>query len=146
MRGQPLLFGMVRLIQLITPIMREQHEGKIVNISSMGGKIWTKFGGRYHATKYALEGMSDCLRMELKPFGIDVIVVEPGGIRTEWGIIAANNLKKTSAKGAYAEMANKAAEGMIRNYSGEHRKLFTAYFCGLLQPERSDLSETSGTV
>lgn len=112
------LFGMARLIQLITPVMRAQHSGKIVNISSMGGKIWTKFGGWYHAAKYAVEGLSDCLRMELKPFGIDVIVVEPGGIKTDWGIIAANNLKKSSANGAYAEIANKAAEGMIKNYSG----------------------------
>lgn len=112
------LFGMARLIQLVTPTMRENHYGKIVNISSMGGKIWTKFGGWYHATKYAVEGLSDCLRMELKPFGIDVIVVEPGGIKTDWGIIAANNLKKTSANGAYAEMANKATDGMIKNYSG----------------------------
>lgn len=112
------LFGMARLIQLVTPAMRERHYGKIVNISSMGGKIWTKFGGWYHAAKYAVEGLSDCLRMELGPFGIDVIVVEPGGIKTDWGIIAANNLKKTSANGAYAEMANKAADGMIKNYSG----------------------------
>lgn len=112
------LFGMARLIQLVTPSMRANHYGKIVNVSSMGGKIWTKFGGWYHATKYAVEGLSDCLRMELKPFGIDVIVVEPGGIKTDWGIIAAQNLKKTSAHGAYAEMANKAADGMIKNYSG----------------------------
>jgi NAD(P)-dependent dehydrogenase (short-subunit alcohol dehydrogenase family) len=112
------LFGMARLIQLVTPTMRAQHSGKIVNISSMGGKIWTKFGGWYHATKYAVEGLSDCLRMELQPFGIDVIVVEPGGIKTDWGIIAANNLKKTSANGAYAQMANAAADGMINNYSG----------------------------
>ena len=62
------LFGMARLIHLVTPSMRAQHYGKIVNISSMGGKIWTKFGGWYHATKYAVEGLSDCLRMELKPF------------------------------------------------------------------------------
>ena len=113
------LFGMARLIQLVTPMMRAQHSGKIVNISSMGGKIWTKFGGWYHATKYAVEGLSDCLRMELKPFGIDVIVVEPGGIKTDWGIIAAHNLQKTSANGAYAAAANQAAEGMIRNYSGK---------------------------
>lgn len=112
------LFGMARLIQLVTPTMRKQHSGKIVNISSMGGKIWTKFGGWYHATKYAVEGLSDCLRLELQPFGIDVIVVEPGGIKTDWGIIAANNLKKTSAHGAYAELANAAADGMIKNYSG----------------------------
>ena len=83
------LFSMARLIQLVTPAMRKNHYGKIVNISSMGGKIWTKFGGWYHATKYVVEGLSDCLRMELKPFGIDVVVVEPGGIKTGWGIIAA---------------------------------------------------------
>lgn len=112
------LFGMARLIQLVTPSMRAQHYGKIVNVSSMGGKIWTKFGGWYHATKYAVEGFSDCLRMELQPFGIDVIVVEPGGIKTDWGLIAADNLKKTSAHGAYAQAAEKAADGMIRNYSG----------------------------
>lgn len=112
------LFGMARLIRLVTPVMRNNRSGKIVNISSMGGKIWTKFGGGYHATKYAVEGLSDCLRMELKPFGIDVIVVELGGIKTDWGLIAAENLKRTSGNGAYAEAANRAANGMIRNYSG----------------------------
>ena len=112
------LFGMARLIQLVTPGMRENHYGKIVNISSMGGKIWTKFGGWYHATKFAAEGFSDCLRMELAPFGIDVVVVEPGGIKTDWGIIAANHLKQTAKGGAYEQYANKAADGMIKNYSG----------------------------
>ena len=99
------LFGTARLIQLAVPAMRENHAGKIVSISLMGGKIWMKFGGWYHATKYAVEGLSDCLRMEPNPFGIDVIVAEPGGVKTDWGIIAANNLKKT------------LADGMIRNYS-----------------------------
>lgn len=112
------LFGMARLIQLVTPAMRENHYGKIVNISSMGGKIWTRFGGWYHATKFAVEGFSDCLRMELAPFGIDVIVVELGGIKTDWGIIAANHLKETSKGGAYESYAKKAADGMIKNYSG----------------------------
>lgn len=112
------LFGMARLIQLVTPGMRKKHYGKIVNISSMGGKVWTKFGGWYHATKFAVEGFSDCLRMELAPFGIDVVVVEPGGIKTDWGIIAANHLKETSKGGAYEQYANKAADGMIKNYSG----------------------------
>lgn len=112
------LFGMARLIQLVTPSMRKYHEGKIINISSMGGKIWTKFGGWYHATKFAVEGFSDCLRMELAPFGIDVIVVEPGGIKTDWGIIAANHLKDSAKGGAYEKYANEAADGMIKNYSG----------------------------
>ncbi len=84
----------------------------------MGGKIWTNFGGWYHAAKFAVEGFSDCLRLEVAPFGIDVIVVEPGGIKTDWGIIAAENLKVASAKGAYAQAANKSADGMIRNYTG----------------------------
>lgn len=112
------LFGMARLIQLVTPEMRKNHYGKIVNISSMGGKIWTKFGGWYHATKFAVEGFSDCLRMELAPFGIDVVVVEPGGIKTDWGLIAAKHLRETAKGGAYEQYANKAADGMIKNYSG----------------------------
>ena len=106
------IFGLARLTQLVLPKMRENRYGKIVNISSMGGKIYTPFGGWYHATKHALEGFSDCLRLESEPFGIDVIIVEPGGIATPWGAIAAENLKKTSGRGAYAEVANKAADGM----------------------------------
>lgn len=97
--------------------MRENHFGKIVNISSMVGKVWTKFGGWYHATKFAVEGLSNCLRLELAPFGIDVIVIEPGGIKTDWGIIAANHLKETSKGGAYEVYANKTADGMIKLYS-----------------------------
>jgi short-subunit dehydrogenase len=111
------IFGLARLTQLVIPKMRENRFGKIVNISSMGGKIYTPFGAWYHATKHALEGWSDCLRIEVKPFGIDVVVVEPGGIKTPWGQIAADNLKKTSGNGAYAEAANKAAEGTVKMYS-----------------------------
>lgn len=111
------IFGLARLTQLVLPGMRENHFGKIVNISSMGGKMFTPFGGWYHATKHALEGWSDCLRLEVKPFGIDVVIVEPGGIKTPWGIIASENLKKTSGKGAYAEMANKSAEGTAKLYA-----------------------------
>jgi short-subunit dehydrogenase len=113
------IFGLARLTQLVLPKMREHKYGKIVNISSMGGKMYTPFGAWYHATKYALEGWSDCLRIEVKPFGIDVIIVEPGGIKTPWGIIAAENLKKTSGKGAYAAAANKSAEGTAKMYSSD---------------------------
>ena len=96
------IFGLARLTQLVLPKMRENKFGKIVNISSVGGKIYTPFGAWYHATKHALEGWSDSLRLETKPFGIDVVVVEPGGIKSEWGQIAADNLNKTSGEGAYA--------------------------------------------
>ena len=72
------LFGLGRLVQLVTPHMRGQKSGTIINISSMGGRLTTPLGGWYHATKYAVEPLSDALRMELKPFGIDVVLVEPG--------------------------------------------------------------------
>src|SRR6056297_1828903 len=104
------LFGLARITQLVLPIMRKQKSGRIVNVSSMGGKIYTPFGAWYHATKFALEGWSDCLRLELKQFGIDVVVVEPGGIQTEWGGIAMEHLKKVSGYGPYAKFANKVIE------------------------------------
>lgn len=113
------LFGMARLTQLVLPSMRKQKSGRIVNISSMGGKIYTPLGAWYHATKHAVEGWSDCLRLELKDFGINVVVVEPGGIKTAWGTIAAENLKKTSSKGAYANFANKVAENTVKMYTGK---------------------------
>jgi NAD(P)-dependent dehydrogenase (short-subunit alcohol dehydrogenase family) len=96
------VFGAARLTQLVLPHMRAQHGGTIVNISSMGGKFHTPMGGWYHSTKFALEALSDCLRLEAAPFGISVVVVEPGGINTEWAGIAAENLKKTSVTGPYA--------------------------------------------
>jgi short-subunit dehydrogenase len=111
------LFGLARLTQLVLPQMRQNQYGKIINISSIGGKIYTPFGGWYHAAKHAVEGFSDCLRLETKPFGVDVIIIEPGAVASEWGAIAADNLRKTSANGAYAEAANKAADGMVRTYA-----------------------------
>jgi len=78
------LFGLAYLTKKIIPLMRKQKSGKIINMSSMGGKVYTPFGAWYHATKYALEGWSDCLRIELKSFGIDVILIEPGVIKTEF--------------------------------------------------------------
>ncbi|MFC7678873.1 oxidoreductase [Paenibacillus sp. GCM10028914] len=112
------LFGLARMTQLVLPSMRKNRFGKIVNVSSMGGKVWTSFGGWYHATKFAVEGFSDCLRMEVEPFGIDVIVVEPGGIATDWGIIAAENLRKVSVNGAYEQAANRSADNMVKTYTG----------------------------
>ncbi|MEU0841631.1 oxidoreductase [Streptomyces sp. NPDC005962] len=106
------VFGAMRLAQLALPHMRAQHAGTIINITSMGGKIHTPLGGWYHGTKFALEALSDCLRMEAKPFGIDVVVIEPGGIKTEWGAIAADHLTKTSSNGAYAQQADAVATAL----------------------------------
>ncbi len=114
------LFGMARMIQLVLPKMRENHYGKIINISSMGGKIWTPLGGWYHASKFAVEGFSDCLRMETQQFGIDVILVEPGGVKSEWADISAEHIEKYSGNSAYASMANGYVKTMKKNYEGNN--------------------------
>ena len=98
------VFGLARLVQLITPLMRQQRSGKILNVSSIGGKGWEPCGAWYHATKFAVEGFSDCLRVELKPFGINVIAIKPGGIRTEWDQIALDTLHQASGHTAYAPL------------------------------------------
>jgi short-subunit dehydrogenase len=104
------VLGAARLIKLVLPYMRAQHSGKIVNISSIGGKLATPFGGWYHASKFALEGLSDSLRNEVRPFGIDIIVIEPGGIKSEWSGIAQESLLRVSGHGAYKELAAPVAD------------------------------------
>lgn len=86
------VFGLTRLTQLVLPKMRDQRWGKIVNIGSMGGKLVFPGGGWYHATKHALEAISDALRFEVRGFGIDVILLEPGLITTEFGNVAAASM------------------------------------------------------
>jgi short-subunit dehydrogenase len=104
------IFGLARLTQLLLPTMRRQRTGKIVNVSSIGGKFGEPHGTWYHATKFALEGLSDILRMELKQFGIDVIVIEPGAVVTEMLDAAGKNLLKMSGNGPYGEFAKKHAK------------------------------------
>ena len=99
------VFGLARLTQLVLPHMRAQRDGYIVNVSSVGGKIWEPLGSWYHATKFAVEGLSDSLRAEVAEFGIKVIVIEPGAIRTEWAAISADNLEAASASTPYREQA-----------------------------------------
>jgi NAD(P)-dependent dehydrogenase (short-subunit alcohol dehydrogenase family) len=99
------VFGLARLTQLVLPMMRAQRGGVVVNVTSIGGKMHEPLGSWYHATKFAVEGLSDCLRMELAPFGIHVVIVEPGAIRTEWGGIAHDSLLARSGHTAYAEQA-----------------------------------------
>lgn len=110
------LFGVARLTQLVLPEMRERREGKIVNISSMGGKIYTPLGAWYHATKHALEGWSDCLRLELEPFGIDVIIIEPGLIETGFGDVVAEGIERRSGGGTYAVMT----EAVVQSTRGAY--------------------------
>ncbi len=102
------IFGLARLTQLVTPVMRHNGGGRIINISSIGAVIYEPFGAWYHATKFAVEGFSDSLRVELKPFGIDVVIIRPAGILTEWNTIARDGLRDTSRGGAYEQMADSA--------------------------------------
>jgi NAD(P)-dependent dehydrogenase (short-subunit alcohol dehydrogenase family) len=114
------VFGLARLTQLVTPGMRERaadplaQRSRIVNISSIGGKFYEPMGAWYHATKFAVEGFSDSLRIELAPFGIDVVIIEPGPIRTEWGEISRQSLAETSSGGAYEHQAEQVARVLAR--------------------------------
>lgn len=107
------VFGLARLTQRVIPSMREHQQGKIINLSSMGGKIYTPLGAWYHATKHALEGWSDCLRLELAPFGIDVVIVEPGMIATEFGDVMTAPMLERSGDGPYGGLARVIAKTAI---------------------------------
>ena len=94
------VFGLVRLTQLVLPSMRRQGWGRIVNISSMGGRLTFPGAGWYHASKHAVEALSDALRFEVQGFGIDVVVIQPGLIRTEFAETAATSIE--AQDGPYA--------------------------------------------
>lgn len=98
------IFGLAEVTKAVLPTMRRQKNGTVINISSIGGKIYSPLGAWYHATKHALEGWSDCLRLEVEKFGIDVIIVEPGAIKTEFGDVMNDNFSR-SKDGVYAELA-----------------------------------------
>ncbi len=111
------IFGMAELTKMVLPVMRAQGKGRIINTSSIVGRSILYFGGWYHVSKYAVEAFSDSLRIEVKPFGIDVVIVEPGGIRTEWGIIAADHLQDSSKGTAYEKEAGNEAALLRKGYS-----------------------------
>jgi short-subunit dehydrogenase len=101
----------VRMSQLVLPAMRAQGWGKIVNVSSMGANFTFPGGGIYHATKYAVDALSDAMRFEVRGFGVDVVIIQPGLIRTQFGDVAATAIDAgTSADGPYGEFNNRVAE------------------------------------
>lgn len=104
------VFGVARLIQLVLPNMRKNSYGKIVNISSVGGKVTLPMDSWYHASKFALEGLSDVLRKEVKSFGIDVIVIEPGGTKSEMTNLGTEYLNRTSGNTAYSNLAKSVSK------------------------------------
>jgi NADP-dependent 3-hydroxy acid dehydrogenase YdfG len=102
------VFGLIALTQLVLGAMRSQHWGKIVNVGSMGGKLTLPGGGLYHATKYSLEAISDALRFEVRGFGVDVVLIEPGLITTEFGKTAAATVSEAGFGGSAASHAEGA--------------------------------------
>ncbi|QIZ50899.1 oxidoreductase [Dickeya zeae] len=112
------LFGAARLTQLLLPAMRARRSGHIVNITSMGGKMYSILGAWYHATKHALEGWSDCLRLEVAGFGIKVVIVEPGVIETGFGDAASDTMAKRSVSGPYGHLV-KMVSMSIKNTYGQ---------------------------
>ncbi len=119
------VFGLVRLTQLVLPRMRAQRWGKIVNLGSMGGRLSFPGGGHYHATKHAVEAISDALRFELRGFGIDVILLEPGLITTEFGDAATASMADTTIAGDDPYATFNATVGAVTKgaYEGPMRLL-----------------------
>ena len=111
------LFGMARMTRAVLPHMRTRGAGRIINISSMGGKMYTPLGSWYHASKHAIEGWSDCLRLELKPFGIAVVIIEPGVIDTGFADVLIDPLLERSGDGPYKEMAQAVARATEASYA-----------------------------
>ncbi len=114
------VFGLAEMTRLVLPSMREQGSGRIVNIASIAGRAVFPFGGWYNVSKYSVEALSDALRIELKPFGIDVAIIEPGCIKTDWGIIAADHLEECSRGTAYEQRALREAAAMRWAYQGKY--------------------------
>jgi len=100
------LFGLASITQKVIPYMRKAKSGTIINTSSMGGKMYTPLGAWYHATKHALEGWSDCLRLELSSFNIKVVILEPGLIESGFADITTGQMVRNSGKGAYAKIVD----------------------------------------
>jgi NAD(P)-dependent dehydrogenase (short-subunit alcohol dehydrogenase family) len=118
------VFGLVRLSQLVLPGMRRQGWGRIVNLSSMGGRVTFPGGGYYHATKHAVEALSDALRFEVRGFGIHVVIVEPGLIRTNFGEAAVRSMDSTPAgEGPYETFNTSVAQTTAGAYEGPMARL-----------------------
>jgi len=112
------LFAPARLVQLVLPSMRDHQSGTIVNVSSIGGEIALPLGAWYYASKHALEAYSDTLRMEVEPFGIRVVIIQPGIIKTEFEDQTAAQLRQYSGNGAYHHMAEAMAREAATGLAG----------------------------
>lgn len=111
------VLGLTRMSKLVMPKMRERGKGTIVHVSSVGGKISTYFGGWYHASKHAVEALGDAMRMELRPFGIRVTLIEPSGVASHFGEVASDNLRESAKGTAYEKDAATVANAYQRMFA-----------------------------
>jgi NAD(P)-dependent dehydrogenase (short-subunit alcohol dehydrogenase family) len=137
------VFGLTRMCQLVLPGMRKQRWGKIVNLSSVGGKLTLPGGAFYHATKHAVEALSDAMRFELRDFGIDVVIIEPGPIKTEFGNTAIANVHRvkqdaspySAFNAAVAGKIHEAFEGWMASLAGDPEDVAAAIERGISAPK-----------
>ena len=135
------LFGLAKLTQMILPNMRKNKNGIIINTSSIGGKIYGPLGGWYYSTKHALEGWSDCLRLEVKDFGIDVVILEPGLIDTNFSSPVKKNLKKYR-NGIYKKLVRgfeKIGEGAFKSGKSTSTKLISNVIIKIINTKKGKL-------
>ncbi len=141
-------FGLARLTQEVLPHMRMQKSGRIINLSSIAGKVYMPMGSWYHASKHALEGWSDCLRLELKKHGIQVVIIEPGVITTAFGDVMTDPLLERSASGPYSEIALGMAQSTDENYAkgASEPRVITALLIKAVESDKPNFRYTAGKL
>jgi NAD(P)-dependent dehydrogenase (short-subunit alcohol dehydrogenase family) len=142
------VFGVADLTKEVLPVMRKQQSGKIIMTSSMGGKTYAPLASWYHASKHALEGWSDCLRLEVKPFGIDVVIIEPGMIATGFGDITLEPLQKLPVAGPYQKMYQSllsAVESSNKKGSASPAAIIADIVSGVIRKRKPKIRYVAGT-
>lgn len=121
------VMGVARMTQLVLPYMRAQQSGHILITSSVGGKVTSYLGGWYHVSKFAVEALGNSIRMDTEKFGIKVSIIEPSGVLTEWGIIAADHLEAAGKGTVYENECHKVAEYYRSGYAaGKQNSVFNS--------------------
>lgn len=139
-------FGVIRVTQLVLPTMRKQKSGTIVNVSSVGGRIGLPVLSAYHSTKFALEGLSESMSYELEPFGIRVVIIEPGVIRTNIMNSSIIAKKAQDPKSPYFSLIHKVENNfklMMENESSPPEEVAKAIL-GVVTSENPQLRYTVG--
>jgi NADP-dependent 3-hydroxy acid dehydrogenase YdfG len=140
------VFGLIRLTQLVLPGMRQRGRGRILNVSSMGGRATLPGGAFYHASKYAVEALSDALRMEVAQFGIDVVLIEPGPVDTPWNQVASDSLSTAVPGAGHAAPGDTAGDGSAGDPYAAYKAAVAASFVTAHNGPLARLSSTADDI